>query len=164
MPATVLTSDHYDAVRALIAPDITDTHISDAYLSQLPFAPEAEKEVRRKLNIHDINVDDLTGDSLDDARLAMMHECAAVLCLTAPQLIQNAQLDVQSRVQEIDWQEKRTFHLSESDQKVNAILITETEEEDATRSRLNPFTAVGTERRESQPSSISRRIYPFSTN
>ena len=53
MPATILTADPYDAVRALIAPDVTDVHVSDAYLSQQPFAPEGrargtETAARRK--------------------------------------------------------------------------------------------------------------------
>ena len=43
MPATILTSQHYDAVRGLIAPDVTAEHISDDYLSQQPFAPDAER-------------------------------------------------------------------------------------------------------------------------
>ena len=49
MPATVLTSQHYDAVRGLIAPDVTAEHIPDDYLSQQPFAPDAEREVRKRL-------------------------------------------------------------------------------------------------------------------
>ena len=52
MPATVLTSQHYDAVRGLIAPDVTAEHISDDYLSQQPFAagcrtPRYAKRLRR---------------------------------------------------------------------------------------------------------------------
>ena len=43
MPATILTATHYDAVRGLIAPDVTAEHIPDAYLSQQPFAPDAER-------------------------------------------------------------------------------------------------------------------------
>ena len=49
MAATILTDSHYDGVRGLIAPDVTSEHISDAYLSQRPFAPEAERTVRKRL-------------------------------------------------------------------------------------------------------------------
>ena len=51
MATTVLTSEHYDGVRGLIAPDITAEHISDDYLSQRPFAPEAERKVRKRLTL-----------------------------------------------------------------------------------------------------------------
>ena len=87
MPATVLTSQHYDAVRGLIAPDVTAEHIPDDYLSQQPFAPDAEREVRKRLNAAGIDVDTLTGDDRDDALLGMMHQCVAELCLTAAQMI-----------------------------------------------------------------------------
>ena len=76
MPATILTSTHYDAVRGLIAPDVTAEHISDAYLSQDPFAPDAEREVRKRLSAEGIDVDTLTGEPLEVARLGMMHQCA----------------------------------------------------------------------------------------
>ena len=36
-------SQHYNAVRGLIAPDVTAEHIPDDYLSQQPFAPDAER-------------------------------------------------------------------------------------------------------------------------
>ena len=101
MPATVLTSEHYDGVRGLIAPDVTSEHISDAYLSQRPFAPEAERKVRKRLNNAGIDVGTLTGDALEDARLAMMHECAAVLCLTAPQQLRQNLIQVTTEVQEV---------------------------------------------------------------
>ena len=160
MPATILTSAHYNAVRALIAPDITDTHISDDYLSQLPFAPEAEKEVRKRLSSEKINVDTLTGNSLDDALLAMMHECAAVLCLTAAQLLQQTELQVVTRVQNINWKDKRVFHLTESDSKINDVIVSVGDNEDAStqRKRTNPFGAVGTERK----STDDRPSYPYS--
>ena len=64
MAATVLTNLHYDGVRGLIAPDVTAEHISDDYLSQRPFAPEAERKVRKRLNAAGIDVDSLTGESL----------------------------------------------------------------------------------------------------
>ena len=70
MPATVLTSQHYDAVRGLIAPDVTAEHIPDDYLSQQPFAPDAEREVRKRLDAEGIDVDTLTGDDRDDALLS----------------------------------------------------------------------------------------------
>ena len=63
MPATILTAAHYDAVRALIAPDVTAAHISDAYLSQPPFAPEAEREVRKRLRAAKVDVAGLTGEN-----------------------------------------------------------------------------------------------------
>ena len=113
MQTTILTDTHYDAVRGLIAPDITDAHISDAYLSQLPFAPTAEKAVRSRLASENIDVDTLDTDALDDVRLAMMHSCAAVLCLTAPQLLRQSALQVSTEVQRVNWKEKRQFHLAE---------------------------------------------------
>jgi len=173
MSATILTSNHYDAIRALIAPDVTEAHISNGYLSQLPFAPEAEKEIRRRLTAEGIDVDALTGDALDDARLAMMHECAAVLCLTAPQLIRQMGLQVSTEVQRIDWKEKREFHLSQADTKTTeAVTNAETNGSTSTgqprprpsgtadngKSRLNPFGAVGTKRRDDEAvCPISRR-------
>ena len=87
MPATVLTSQHYDAVRGLIAPDVTSDHISDAYLSQQPFAPDAEREVRKRLSAEGIDVDSLTGDDREVALLAMMNQCVADLSLTVPQIV-----------------------------------------------------------------------------
>ena len=144
MTATILTSTHYDAVRALIAPDITDAHISDDYLSQLPFAPTAEKEISHQLASDGIDIDTLTGDTLEDARLAMMHTCAAVLCLTAPQLLRQSGLQVSTEVQRVDWKEKREFHLSEADRKLNDIKTGFAETEiPRSRTRLNPFIAVG---------------------
>ena len=149
MAATVLTSSHYDGVRGLIAPDVTAEHISDAYLSQRPFAPEAERKVRKRLNAAGIDVDSLTGEALEDARLAMMHECAAVLCLTAPQQLRQNLIQVTTEVQEIDWKEKRMFHLSEANALVNDV-IENTEVSGRTgtskRTRGNPFGAVGTDR------------------
>ena len=148
MAATVLTSSHYDGVRGLIAPDVTAEHISDAYLSQRPFAPEAERKVRKRLNAAGIDVDSLTGEALEDARLAMMHECAAVLCLTAPQQLRQNLIQVTTEVQEIDWKEKRMFHLSEANALANDI-IENTEVSGRTsskRTRGNPFGAVGTDR------------------
>lgn len=150
MAATVLTSDHYDGVRGLIAPDITAEHISDDYLSQRPFAPEAERKVRKRLKAAGVDVDSLTGESLEDARLAMMHECAAVLCLTAPQQLRQTLIQVQTENQQIDWQEKRAFHLAEADELVNDIMenAAETGSASTKRRRASPFGAVGTERSE----------------
>jgi hypothetical protein len=171
MPTKVLTASHYDAIRALIAPDVTEAHISNGYLSQLPFAPEAEKEVRRRLTAQGIDVDTLSKDAIEDARLAMMHECAAVLCLTAPQLLRQMGLQVSTEVQRIDWKEKREFHLSEADSKINDVK-TNAESGGTTstgqpgsrpsvgtgRTRLNPFGAVGTKQRDDEAvCPISRR-------
>ena len=148
MPATVLTTEHYDGVRGLIAPDVTAEHISDDYLSQRPFAPEAERKVRKRLNAAGVDVDSLTGESLEDARLAMMHECASVLCLTAPQQLRQTLIQVVTENQQIDWQEKRMFHLAEADTLVNDIVENASVAGSATakRTRGNPFGAVGTER------------------
>ena len=162
MPATVLTSSHYDGVRGLIAPDVTAEHISDDYLSQRPFAPEAERKVRKRLNAAGIDVDSLTGDGLEDARLAMMHECAAVLCLTAPQQLSQNLIGVITSVQAIDWQEKRAFHLAEAAELMNDIVENTPEVGSAPtqRKRRNPFGAVGTERKEVEtPSYPYRRVY-----
>ena len=161
--ATVLTSSHYDGIRGLIAPDVTAEHISDDYLSQRPFAPEAERKVRKRLSAAGIDVDSLTGDGLEDARLAMMHECAAVLCLTAPQQLRQTLIQVATEVQQIDWKEKRMFHLSEADELVNDIIENAAEVSGSAstqRKRRNPFGAVGTERKEVEtPSYPYRRVY-----
>lgn len=160
--ATVLTSQHYDGVRGLIAPDVTAQHISDDYLSQRPFAPEAERKVRKRLNAAGIDVDSLTGDALEDARLAMMHECAAVLCITAPQQLRQNLIQVTTEVQEIDWKEKRMFHLSEADELANDIIENAEVSGSASskRTRGNPFGAVGTERKEVEtPRYPYRRVY-----
>lgn len=144
MTPTILTETHYDAVRGLISPDVTDAQIPDAYLSQLPFAPTAEKEIRKRLAIEGINVDTLNADMIDDARLAMMHTCAAVLCLTAPQLIRQSALQVSTEMQRIDWQEKRQFHLTEAERKINEITSNFGEmQKDSTVSRYVPFRAIG---------------------
>ena len=162
MAATVLTSQHYDGVRGLIAPDVTAEHISDDYLSQRPFAPEAERKVRKRLRAAGVDVDSLTGDALEDARLAMMHECLAVLCLTAPQQLRQTLIQVVTEVQSVDWQEKRAFHLGEADELVNDIVenVAKTGSASSKRRRGNPFGAVGTERSEvSTPAYPYRRVY-----
>lgn len=162
MPATILTNAHYDGVRGLIAPDITAEHISDDYLSQRPFAPEAERKVRKRLNAAGVDVDSLTGESLEDARLAMMHECGAVLCLTAPQQLRQTLIQVVTEVQDIDWKEKRAFHLGEADELVNDIVENAAAAGSAStkRKRANPFGAVGTERKAVEtPSYPYRRVY-----
>ena len=151
MPATILTSQHYDAVRGLIAPDVTSDHISDAYLSQDPFAPDAEREVRKRLRAESVDVDSLTGEALDVARLAMIHQCVSELCVVAAQILQQDQIEIVTRVQEINWKEKRAFHLSKVTEKV-ADVVTEVQQEGSTAvsqtQRKLPFGAVGTERRE----------------
>ena len=166
MAATVLTSSHYDGVRGLIAPDITAEHISDDYLSQRPFAPEAERKVRKRLNAAGIDVDSLTGESLEDARLAMMHECASVLCLTAPQQLRQTLIQVVTEVQNIDWKDKRMFHLGEADELVNDIVENASAAGSAStkRRRSNPFGAVGTERSEVKtPSYPYRRVDTYNS-
>ncbi|MDE0084242.1 MAG: hypothetical protein OXU23_00915 [Candidatus Poribacteria bacterium] len=168
----VLKNDYYDGIRGLIAPDITNVHISNQYLSQLPFVPAAEREVRRRLAADGIDVDALTGEAREDAILAMMHECAALLCLTAPQLLRQMGLQVSTEVQRIDWKEKREFHLSQVDSKINDVKTNADSNGTpptpggrppgspvgAGRTRLNPFGAVGTKRRDdSAVCPISRR-------
>ena len=156
--ATVLTTEHYGGVRGLIAPEVTAEHISDDYLSQRPFAPEAERKVRKRLKAAGIDVDSLTGESLEDARLAMMHECAAVLCITAPQQLRQTLIQVMTENQQVDWQEKRAFHLAEADELVNDIVENAAEAGSASskRTRRNPFGAVGTERKE-----VETPVYPY---
>lgn len=157
MAATILTDRHYDAVRALIAPDVTESHISDDYLSQQPFAPEAERKVRKRLLASKIDVDTLSGENLEDARLAMMHQCMSVLCLTAPQMIRQTQLEVVTEVQGIDWKEKRKFHQSEVAELVDDIVESvKAGGASDQRSRALPFGAVGTQRSE-----VGKPSYPY---
>ena len=166
MPTTILITQHYDGVRGLIAPDVTAEHISDDYLSQRPFAPEAERKVRKRLRAAGVDVDSLTGESLEDARLAMMHECAAVLCLTAPQQLRQTLIQVVTEVQNVDWQEKRAFHLAEADELVNDIIenVAKTGSASSKRARRNPFGAVGTERSEVKtPSYPYRRVNTYNS-
>ena len=147
--ATILTNSHYDGIRALFAPDVTSAHLSDAYLAQRPLAPEAERTVRKRLKAAGIDADMLTGDDLEDALLAMMHECAGVLCLTAPQQLRQNLIGVITDVQEIDWKEKRMFHISKVDELVNDIVErVAIGQAQVTRKRRNPFGAVGTQRSE----------------
>ena len=160
MPGTtVLTPTHYDAVRGLIAPDVTAEHISDAYLSQDPFAPDAEREVRKRLRAENIDVDSLTGEALDVARLAMIHQCVSELCVVAAQILQQDQIEVVTRVQEIDWKEKRAFHLAKVTERVSdvveSVLKSDGASKTGTRRKL-PFGAVGTERRE-----VGEPRYPY---
>lgn len=162
MPGTtVLTSTHYNAVRGLIAPDVTEAHISDAYLSQQPFAPDAERTVRKRLSAEGIDVDTLTGDARDDALLAMIHQCVSDLCLTAPQILRTTQLEVVTEVQSIDWKEKRMFHLSKVEEKVADVIESAATADGASSkgTRRLPFAAVGTERREvAEPVRPYRRV------
>ena len=157
MAATILTSDHYDALRALIAPDVTVAHISDEYLSQPPFAPDGERQVRKRLRAAKIDVDTLTGDALENARLAMMHTAMDELCVSVPQLLRQTQLEIATEVQSIDWKEKQAHHLSKADERI-ADVIAEVEDGAAVqqRTRALPFGAVGTERREKVES-----VYPY---
>lgn len=166
MAATVLTSEHYDGVRALVAPDITAEHISDEYLSQLGLAPEAERKVRKRLSAAGIDVDTLTGENLDNARLSMMHECVAVLCLTAPQQLRQTLIQVQTENQQIDWKEKRAFHLAEADELATDVVenAADTGGASSKRKRANPFGAVGTERPEVEtPNYPYRRVDTYNS-
>ncbi|RKU09554.1 hypothetical protein C6502_12735 [Candidatus Poribacteria bacterium] len=158
MPATVLTSDHYDAVRGLIAPDVTADHISDAYLSQQPFAPDAERTVRKRLSAEGIDVDTLMGDAHEEALLGMIHQCAAELSLTVPQILRTTQLEILTEVQSIDWQKKRMFHLSKVDEKVADVIVSVVTADGASSkgTRRLPFAAVGTERKE-----IAEPVRPY---
>ena len=164
MPATILTATHYDAVRGLIAPDVTAEHIPDAYLSQQPFAPDAERQVRKRLSVANIDVDTLTGDARDDALLAMMHACAAELSLTVPQVLRTTQLEIATEVQGIDWKEKRMFHLSKVEEKVADVVESAATADAASTkgTRRLPFAAVGTERPEvREPSRPYRRVITY---
>ena len=159
MPATILTSQHYDAVRGLIAPDVTAEHISDAYLSQQPFAPDAERQVRKRLSAEGIDVDALTGDDREVALLAMMNQCVADLSLTVPQILRTTQIEILTEVQSIDWKEKRAFHLSKVEEKVVDIVESVAKSDGASKKgarRRLPFGAVGTERRE-----VGEPRYPY---
>ena len=165
MPATILTSQHYDAVRGLIAPDVTAEHIPDAYLSQQPFAPDAEREVRKRLSAEGIDVDSLTGDDREVALLAMMNQCVADLSLTVPQIVRTTQIEILTEVQSIDWKEKRAFHLSKVEEKVVDIVESVAKSDGASKKgarRRLPFGAVGTERREvGEPTyPYTRKVYP----
>lgn len=161
MAATVLTVEHYDSVRGLIAPDITEVHISDAYLSGDPFAPDAEREVRKRLLALEVDVDRLDGDALSNARLAMMHQCASELCLTAPQVVRQTQLQILTEVQAVDWEAKREYHLSKVEEKLADIVASVSAaagviSEASGRGRRLPFGAVGVGRTE-----VGEPRYPY---
>lgn len=157
MATTILMVDHYDALRALIAPDVTVLHIPDTYLSQDPFAPKAERKIRNRLRGEGVDVDVLTGDALSDARLAMMHECMTVLCLTVPQMLRYDELEVTTTVQAIDWKEKQAFHRSEVEGLVASVIVAAASaKSDSSRTRALPFGAVGTQRPEKGESA-----YPY---
>ena len=159
MPATFLTSAHYNAVRGLIAPDVTEEHISDDYLSQQPFAPDAEREVRKRLSAENIDVDSLIGDDREVALLAMMNQCVADLSLTVPQVLRQTQIEVQTEVQSIDWKEKRSFHLTKVEEKIADIVESVAKSDGASKKgtrRKLPFGAVGTARRE-----VGEPTYPY---
>ena len=145
MTPTVFTSQYYDAVRGQISPEITSVHIPDAYLEELPFVPEAESQVRKQLVAEGIDVDALTGQARDDAILAMIHFCAAELCLTVPQLLRLTTLEVVTEVQSIDWQAKRAYHLSKVSEKLADVIKSATPTQ-TVQGRKLPFAAVGTQR------------------
>ena len=142
---------------------MTSEHISDDYLSQDPFAPDAERTVRKRLSAEGIDVDTLTGEPLEVARLGMMHQCASELCVVAAQILQQDQIEVVTRVQEINWKEKRAFHLAKVTEKVSDVVESVVESGGASKTetrRKLPFAAVGTERREVGEPSIPIGEYP----
>ena len=162
MANTVLTPQYYPDVRALMSPEATPDNISDDYLSTLPLAPEAERKVRKKLAAAGVDVDALTGDALEAARLAMIHECNAVLCISAPQLLRQTLIQVATEVQNVDWEKKRAFHLGEADEITKDVIENQTHPGSAgtQRTRKNPFGAVGTERPDVEtPRYPYRRVY-----
>lgn len=165
MPAKILTSEHYNAIRGLIAPDVTEAHISNEYLDQDPFAPDAEREVRKRLKTMGIDVDTLTGEPLDVARLGMIHQCASELCVVAAQILQQDQIEVVTRVQEIDWREKRAFHLTKVEEKISDVVESVSTADGASSKgarRCLPFATVGTERREVEvPRYPYRRVITY---
>ena len=92
----------------------------------------------------------------------MMHECVAVLCLTAPQQLRQTLIQVVTENQQIDWKEKRAFHLSEADELMNDVIENAAVAGSAStkRKRRNPFGAVGTQRKEvREPARPYRRVY-----
>ena len=140
-------------------PDVTAEHIPDDYLSQQPFAPDAEREVRKRLKAAGIDVEALTGDNRDDALLAMMHQCASELCLTSAQMVRQTQLEIVTEVQSIDWKEKRSFHLTKVEEKIADIVESVAKSDGASKKgarRKLPFGAVGTARRE-----VGEPTYPY---
>ena len=161
MAATILTADHYDAVRALIAPNITSAHISDAYLGQLPIVPEAERNIRKRLARQGIvlNADgtrnEKTGDAIsedvqEDILLAMIHECMVVLSIVIPQQTREDMLEIVTEVQKIDWKAKQAFHIGEVDEKLSNIVDTLTPATSSVQGRSLPMGPVGTQRTEIQ--------------
>ena len=152
MPATILTSQHYDAVRGLIAPDVTAEHISDDYLSQDPFAPDAERTVRKRLSgRRALMWTALTGRCAEDALDRNDASMCSELCVVAAQILQQDQIEIVTRVQEINWKEKRAFHLAKVTEKVSDVVESVVESGGASKTetrRKLPFAAVGTERRE----------------
>ena len=96
-------------------------------------------------------MDALTGDDREVALLATMHQCAAELSLTVPQILRTTQIEIATEVQGIDWKEKRMFHLSKVEEKVVDIVESVATSDGASKKgarRRLPFGAVGTERRE----------------
>ena len=145
--AITLDGIFFSSVRGLISPDVTAAQISDAYLQQEPFGPDAKRTVTKLLHAENVDVDSLTGDAEATAQLAMMHACAAVLCLTAPQLIRQSQLQVITEIQNIDWKEKRLFHLGEVKEKIREVVdIVNPTPVSTAKTRQHPFGRVGTQR------------------
>ena len=90
-------------------------------------------------------------NALEIALWAMEHRCAANLALVVPQIIQSDQIEINTRVQQIDWEKKRAYHLGEVAEKVADVVESVVESGGASKTetrRKLPFAAVGTERRE----------------
>ena len=99
----------------------------------------------RRLKAAGIDVATLTGESLEDAEVAAMHECVAILCITMPQILRQTEIEVDVSVQEIDWEKSRAFHLGESGEKIAQIIADNKPQKQLTGRKL-PMGAVGTER------------------
>ena len=147
---------NYDGLRALISPDVTSLHVSDAYLGQLPIAPEAEKTVIRKLKAEDLDIQtderfdenaaDYDQSLVDDVLVLMMHESMDILCLTVPQLLEQSEIEVSTQVQLIDWEKKRAFHIGEAIAKLAEIIAIAASTVPTVQGRQLPFGPVGTKR------------------
>lgn len=171
MSATILIAEHYDAVRALISPDVTSVHISDAFLGQITITPDAERNIRKRLAAEGIVLSSngtqntKTGTAIPegvqtDILLAMIHECMSNLSLVIPQMMRQEQLVVTTEVQKIDWEAKQAFHIGKVDEKLVDIVDALTPESPSIHGRSLPMGAVGTLRSDvPEPTPPYRRAY-----
>lgn len=161
MAATILIAQHYPAIRALIGPDVTEAHVSDAFLGQITIAPEAEQNIRKRLSAEGIQLsadgtqNEKTGTAIPegvqtDILLAMIHECMSELSIVIPQMMRQEQLVVTTEVQKIDWQAKRAYHIGKVDEKLSDIVAALKPESSSVQGRSLPMGPVGTERPEIQ--------------